>query len=408
LKTMGRELLRGRNNILLLVNVLLVVLLTGAGCTGVPGRGIAQGWAGGVVVDDTIIVGSREGKIMALDTADGTIQGEPVEITAELPSSGFGCAGGGTTGVAIYSSPIISGDLIYVGDFNGKVHAFAFDGEQLRVEPRWVYPRGDGDLGGAVIGGLVTVDDIIYLASADGTVYALDAAEGYKVWSHATGEQIWSTPAVEGDTLFIGSFDKNLYALNIADGSQRWAFETQGAITAAPVVSEDKVYFGTFGRRFYALDIASGEEVWRFPADDSDEDKPENWFWAAPLVSNGTIYAPNMDGKVYALDAETGALVNQFDLGGQIVSSPVVIELVTEEEEVYSLIIVATQEGKVYSLNTMNNEQKLLVSLGEKVQAPLFASDGIVYIHTFEDNLHAIDVETGGVREFSLATDTSE
>ena len=408
MKTMGRELLRGRNKVLLLANMLLVVVFIGAGCTGALGRGIAQGWAGGVVVDDTIIVGSRGGKIMALDAADGTIQGEPVEITVQQPSSGFGCGGGGTTGVAIYSSPVISKGLVYIGGYtSGKVYAFLFDGESLTAESEYDFPR-EGDLGGAIVGELVIDQEgNVFFGSANGKVYALDATLR-SIWEYDTGEQIWSSPAITDDTLFIGSFGKKLYALDIADGSQRWTFETQGAIMTTPLVHEDKVYFGTFGRRFYALDIASGEEVWRFPADDSDEDKPKNWFWAAPLVSNGTIYAPNMDGKVYALDAETGALINEFDLGGQIVSSPVVIELVTEEEEVYSLIIVATQEGEVYSLNTVNKEQKLLASLGEKVQAPLFASDGIVYIHTFEDNLHAIDVETGGVREFSLATDNSE
>jgi outer membrane protein assembly factor BamB len=396
LKAMSREVMHGHNLVLLLVNILLMVTIISVGCTGAMGRGIAQGWAGGIVVDDTIIVGSRGGKIMALDIADGAIQGNPVEITAEVRANL--CGGTGTTGVAIYSSPIISDELVYVGAYDGKVYAFVFDGKQLRTEPRWVYPR-QNDLGGAVIGGLVILDDIIYLASADGTIYALEAIEGFNVWSHATGEQIWSTPVVEGDTLFIGSFEKKLYALDTSDGSEQWVFETQGAIMATPLVHEDKVYFGTFGRRFYALDVASGEEVWRFPSDDSDENKPKNWFWAAPLVSNGTIYAPNMDGKVYALDAGTGALVNQFDLGGSIVSSPVMIG---------DLIIVATQEGEVYSLNTVNNEQKLLASLDEKTQAPLFASDDTVYIHTFEDNLYAIDVQTGASQKFSLDTDTSE
>ena len=72
------------------------------------------------------------------------------------------------------------------------------------------------------------------------------------------------------------------------------------------------------------------------------------------------------------------------------------------------LIVVATQDGEIYTLNTADNKQTKLASLGEKVQAPLFASNGTVYIHTFDDNLYAIDIQTGASRKFSLATDTSE
>lgn len=401
LKTRYKQLLRGRHKILFLVTMLLVVILAVVGCTSALGRGIAQGWAGGVVIDDTAIVGSRGGKIIALNAEDGAQRSEPIEITYQQASSL--CGGGGTAGVAIYSSPVVGGwreldgeqfRLVYVGSYKGKVYAFKFDGNSLTTDFKLDYPE-DTYLDGAIVGELVSdQEDNIFFGSADGKVYALNENLD-NIWEHDTGDKIWSSPAITDDTLFIGSFGKKFYALDITDGSQRWVFETKGAIIAAPLVCGNNVYFGTFGRRFYAVDIASGEEVWRFPADDSDENKPKNWFWANPLASNGTIYAPNLDGKVYALDADTGTLVAEFDLGGPISSSPVLVD---------GLIIVATENGDVYSLDTADNHQTLLVHLEdvvedkvyeEKVQAPLFAGEGTVYIHTFRDNLYAINVQTG-------------
>ncbi|UCB42256.1 MAG: PQQ-binding-like beta-propeller repeat protein [Dehalococcoidales bacterium] len=408
MKTRRRVLLHGRHKMLSLVIILMVVILTAAGCAGALGRGVAQGWAGGVVTSDTVIVGSRGGKIIALDAEDGTIQGDPAVLVTQVPSGGFGCAAGGASGVAIYSSPVISDNLVYVGGYNGKVYAYLFDGESLATEREYAFPS-EGYLTGSIVGELaLDQEGRVFFGSSDGKVYALDTKLRIQ-WVYDTGDSIWSAPAIQGDSLFIGSFDKKLYALDIADGSQRWVFETKGAIIAAPLVYGDKVYFGTFGRRFYAVDTASGEEVWRFPADDTDENKPKNWFWAKPLAANGTIYAPNLDGKVYALDADTGALTAEFDLGGPISSSPVMVD---------GLIIVATENGDIYSLDTADNHKTLLAHLEdvegekvyeEKVQAPLFAGDGTVYIHTFRDNLWAISVQTGEeLWKKSLTSEDSE
>jgi outer membrane protein assembly factor BamB len=62
------------------------------------------------------------------------------------------------------------------------------------------------------------------------------------------------------------------------------------------------------------------------------------------------------------------------------------------------LVIVASEEGKVYSLDTTTNQKKLLKELEEKekIFAPLGADKGIVYIHTQEpETLYALNVETG-------------
>ena len=68
-----------------------------------------------------------------------------------------------------------------------------------------------------------------------------------------------------------------------------------------------------------------------------------------------------------------------------------------------SSIIIASEEGKIYSLDTASNQISELASLEEKkVYAPLSASEGTVYIHTQEDNLYAMDSESGAMRELYI------
>ena len=385
-----------------LLALVLVVILVLSGCTAAGVRGIAQGWAGGVYVDGTIFVGSMEGKVMTLDASTGGIIGEPIKLEAPAQGGAFGCVPGGAQGVAIYSSPTFANDLLYVGSYDGKVSAFSFVDGHLRPEPRWIYPLTN-DLRGPVIGGLVTVGDKVYVTRGNGSVFAIDAADGFKQWTFDAGDRIWSAPAVNGDTVYVGSFDKNLYALNAETGNEEWTYPTGGTIASTPVVANGIVYVGTFDRHLYAINAETGQEVWKFPRD--GQDGPKNWFWASPLVHDGIVYAPNLDGKVYAVDATSGERVHVYDLGQAISSSPVVAG---------DSIVVATsntnsskRQGKVYSL-TPGNEPRLLHDIGETIFAPLFANDGTVYVQTMSNNLYAIDVATGAAQKFSLNTEISE
>jgi len=380
--------------------------MTVSGCTAA-GRQIAQGWAGGVVSGDAIFVGSMEGKLVALDVSDGSLRGIPIALVAQAQSSGFACIPtAGTSAVAVYGSPVIDGDLVYIGGYDGKVRAYLFESGYLRVEPRWISRQGD--IGGSIIGGLAIADGRIYFGASDGRVYALDAVDGHKLWTFETEtlDKIWSTPTVEGDTLYIGGFDRKLYALNTANGTEKWAFETEGTIVSNPVVSGERVYIGSFDRRVYAVDATSGEQVWRFPETDDEVDTPIGWFWATLLVHNGVVYAPNLDGRVYVINATNGNRISDVDLEGPISSSPVLVN---------DLVIIATtstnrakQEGKVFALNTTSRQQTLLQDLEESIHAPLFTDGTTVYVHTMQNFLYAIDTETGAGRKYTLSVGTSE
>jgi outer membrane protein assembly factor BamB len=382
------------------LSVLLLVMLVISGCTG---SIKSRGWAGGAVLNNTLFVASMSGKLIAIDSTSGTILEPAVQLTVQssggfscLPSS---CGRSSSSGVVIYASPVVQGTVVYIGGTDGKIYGYSFVDNKLKADAEWIYPR-QGTMSGSIIGNLTVVNDIVYFATSDGVVYALDANGLYIKWSHKIGNKIWSAPVVDGDTLYIGCFDKKIYALNISDGTEKWNYETSGAIDSTPVVYDNKVYIGTYDRNFYALNAADGKLIWKFPNVAKDNDNPQNWFWATPVIVNGVIYAPCLDGNIYALDAGNGNLVKKFILGDTISSSPVVMG---------DSIVVATtnlykKTSKVFIINTLENSQQELENFAEGIDAPLFINNDVVYIHTTKDNLYGINVLTGAKQTFSLST----
>ena len=358
--------------------LLLVILLLGgiavSGCI----RGLQPvGWSGGVVADDgTLFVGSIEGKLVAVNIADRASQwSEPLQAVGS--TGGFGCTAA-PAGVAIYGTPAVDGDLVYLSGYNGKIYAF----DSASLQKRWVYPP-EGNLQPIVSGPVVALGKV-YFGGSDGRVYALQADTGVEAWEpFQTGDKIWSTPVIADGTVYISSFDKKLYALDAATGEERWqTSEAGGALAATPLVDNNTVYFGSFDRYLYAVSASDGSLKWK------SEVEAGSWFWAKPIIYNNTVYAPSLDGKVYILDAENGdELIDAIDLGNPVSSSPVLVD---------GSIIIASGEGRIYSLDTANNQVKPLADVKEKVDAPLWASDEVVYVHAQEhETLYALNAQTG-------------
>jgi len=354
----------------MLLVVLLLVGLSASGCV----SGLQPvGWSGGVVADGTLFLGSLEGRLVAVSTADGTLQWSE-QMTVTSSSGILGCTTG-TARVVLYGTPAVAGDLVYITGYTGKLYAF----DKGSLQKRWVYPP-EGYLA-PLVGGPVVAQDIVYFGASDGRVYALDAATGVEAWEpFPTGDKIWSTPVVADGTVYVTCFDKRLYALDAATGEPRWVSdEAGGAIASTPLVYNDTVYFGAFDRYLYAVDAADGSLRWK------SEIEAGNWFWATPVAYGNAVYAPCLDGKVYVFDAEDGHEIDAIDFEEPLSSSPVLVD---------GAIIIASEEGRVYSLK--DNQKRELKNLGATVHAPLYASDGVVYIHTQEgEALYALEAATG-------------
>ncbi len=369
--------------IVLLLVLMLAVCLAGFGCV----KGLAPiGWSGGSISDNTLFVGTREGRLVAINLADESrLWTEPLKKVGQTglfgcsPIMGGGC-GSGSAGVAIYGTPVVYGELVYIAGYNGKIYAY----NTTSLALRWVYPR-ESNLN-PFVGGIVISGDRLYIGGEDGKVYALDAATGDPVWEFQTDDKIWGTPTLYDGKLFIGSFDKKLYALDAADGSKEWEFLTEGSIIATPLVYNDVVYIGSFDRNLYAVNVSNGSLKWQFMAN--------NWFWAEPVVVNDVIYAPCLDNYVYTIKEENGAKIDEYELGGPVSSRPVVVN---------DSVIVATTKGVVYSISMTTKEVSHLADFEQDVDGPLTEYEGIVYIHTPDGSLRRINAATGAIlRPISL------
>ncbi|MDT7562306.1 MAG: hypothetical protein QOG76_930, partial [Pseudonocardiales bacterium] len=162
----------------------------------------------------------------------------------------------------VKSSPALAGGRLYVATYGGHLYALdASTGRQLwraSVQPR-LFGRGRFYSTPAVGHGRV------YLGSTDGKVYAYGARTGRLRWSFSTGGYVYGSAALVDDLVLIGSYDGRLYALDAATGRPRWSFEAAGRISGSPTIVGNVVYVSTLAERTFALDVRTGRHLWTFP-----------------------------------------------------------------------------------------------------------------------------------------------
>lgn len=334
----------------------------------------ATGWPGPTVADGKLYVGSLDGRVYSLNPADAS-QNWVWQPRAKQAVGGFlgSCAGGSSlTAGKVYGVPTIANGVVYIGAFDGKVHA---------IDATTGVEKWEQDIKSPIVGGVAVGDGAVFTGSTHGTLYAIDAGSGIKKWQFPADDtvgKIWTTPAVAGGIVYFGSLDHKVYAVDATTGNLEWSFQTGGAIVAEPLIVDGVVYFGSFDSKFYALDAKTGQPRWSEPFQAS------NWFWGKALYSNGVIYAGSLDKNVYALNASDGARIWDAGTGGPVRVTPVISA---------GVLVVASDDNKVYWLDPQDGRTLVTpLSLeGTRVQSSLAASDSSVFFTTSDNRLHFLD-----------------
>lgn len=161
-------------------------------------------------------------------------------------------------------------------------------------------------------------DGVLYAASTDGKIAAIDAASGKTLWSKSSRTQGWfgwgdkkradalyaGGPMVSGDLLVVGTLDGHVYGINAKDGSPRWESVVNSEVVASPFISGNLVIARTADGRLYGFDSATGERRWVY---DQGSVPLLSLRGEGPLlVANGVVFFGSDDGKLVALRLDTG------------------------------------------------------------------------------------------------------
>jgi outer membrane protein assembly factor BamB len=208
----------------------------------------------------------------------------------------------------IRTTPVVSGNLIFYGDWDGVLYANDINNGSLA----WKYDtKQDGTYPwtNAILTSPVVEGENVYFAGKSNRLYSLDARTGRKNWHYSSPTDQWliGGPLVEDGVVYLGSSDQGLFhAIDDSTGSLLWSTGLDCRIWGRASVKEDRIYIGS--NSFYVIDKASGEirKQYEFPQVHEEKkygeytDRSAN-FHSSPVLFDDMIILGSDDGYIYSI-----------------------------------------------------------------------------------------------------------
>jgi outer membrane protein assembly factor BamB len=262
----------------------------------------APAWASPVVADETIYVGTTDGKMHAVSAA-----GQPLWTWAGP--------------VPIYGAASVSADLLIFVDARNELVALArADGTLRWRTPLRRQPSSASDdhtFNHRTATPVLDSKGLLYVGTDDGALCAIRARNGKVVWRHELCAPVHAAVALAGDDLWLGAFDGTVRRVNRRTQKETLRVTLGGPVASAPVTFADRVVVGCRDYTLYAI-AAAGGIAWR-------DTYWFSWIESTPRLVDGVLYIGGSDyRRVSALRAETGARLWATDVGGLSWGTPVV------------------------------------------------------------------------------------
>jgi len=248
--------------------------------------------------------------------------------------------------------------------------------------------------------------NLLYVGSDDSRLYCFDEALN-SIWNKNTGGFIKASPSIttDGNIIYIATKNGFLKALDANNGTPKWNLTATGGIISSPTVvelvdsnqnvMETIIYFGTDNGKFYALKDKglSFEQFWSITTN------PDSGIISSPAISpDGMLYFGSKNGNLYRVKWD-GTYQPDWNknTGGKISSSPVIGK--------NDIVYVANANGYIYGYEkefTSGSAPLKQFNIQSGVNGtPSIGADGNLYLGFTNGKLYKLE-DTDGVTDLAI------
>ena len=222
---------------------------------------------------------------------------------------------------------------------------------KVSLKKRWSSKIGDGQGDGFYKITPTLIDGVIYVASSDGEVAAINAANGARLWRGELGRPLSGGVGHHNRSLYLGGADGSVLQLSAEDGAVEWEAAVSGEVLAAPVVSDDWVIVQTYDGKLLGFRSGAEEPSWTFT---SDVPVLTLRGTSAPILVGGNAIAGFGDGKVVAVDVDSGNVSWEARIGVPQGSSEIdrIVDVDGAMTQQGIELFVASYQGRVAALDS--------------------------------------------------------
>jgi len=312
-----------------------------------------------------LYVADEDGNLIKLDPATGR---EIWRVETETQLSGGVGAGGG---------------IILLGTYKGEVLAFDESGNAL-----W-----QSRVPGEVLSPPKTDNGIVVVRTGDSKLFALNAADGKRIWSYQSVTPPLTVRSFVGVSItrgavFAGFPGGKLVALDLHTGNVGWEatvsqphgvteLERMTDISSLPIIDENQVCAVAYRGRAACFEISSGSQIWARDTSSS----------MGMVIDNHHVYISEEHGTVAAYDKSSGTTIwKRGKLGSRKLSGLMIVRgnrLVVGDDQGY-VTLINRQDGSLLARSPTDGS--MILSRAE------YLPDGFV-VQTLKGGIFAFSLQ---------------